>query len=68
MDTIWKAICVFDDQFSITIIVMLHAVLDLTPEQLERHKCMLSSVATDAQVLKHQATSTHSTDKISTTE
>ena len=42
--------------------------LDLTAEQLKRHKCMLSSVATDAQVLKHQAISTHNTDKISTTE
>ena len=36
----------------------------LTLKQLEIHGYILSSVATDALVLKHQAISTHSTDKI----
>ena len=36
--------------------------LHLTPKQLETHGCILSTVATDAQVLKHQAISTHNAD------
>ena len=35
----------------------------LTPKQVEMHECILSTVATDALVLKHQAISTHSADK-----
>ena len=34
----------------------------LTPKQLETHGCVLSVVATDALVPKHQAISTHSAD------
>ena len=36
----------------------------LTHEQLEMHGCMLSTVATDALVLKHQAISMHRAGKI----
>ena len=36
--------------------------LHLTPKQLETHGCILSTVATNAQVLKHQAISTHNAD------
>ena len=36
----------------------------LTPKQLETHGCILSNVATDALVLKHQAISIHSADWI----
>ena len=32
----------------------------LTHKQLETHGCILSTVATDALVLKHQAINTHS--------
>ena len=38
------------------------AVYGLTHKQLEMPGCMLSTVATDALVLKHQALSTHSSD------
>ena len=34
----------------------------LTHKQLEMHRCALSTVATDALVLKHQAISSHSAD------
>ena len=34
----------------------------LTLKQLERHGCVLRTVATDALVLKHQAISIHSAD------
>ena len=37
----------------------------LTHKQLEQHGCILSTVATDALVLKHQAISTHSADECS---
>ena len=36
----------------------------LTHKQLETHGCILSTVATDALVLKHQAISIHSVDQI----
>ena len=36
----------------------------LTHKQLEMHRCILSTIATDALVLKHQAISIHSADKI----
>ena len=36
----------------------------LTHKHLEMHVCILSTVATDAPVLKHRAISTHSADKI----
>ena len=36
----------------------------LNPKQLEIHGCVLSAVATDALVLKHQAISIHSVDSI----
>ena len=38
------------------------AWLALTHEQLEAQRCMLSTVATDALVLKHQVISIHSAD------
>ena len=34
----------------------------LTHKQQEAHGCLLSAVATDVLVLKHQAISAHSTD------
>ena len=37
----------------------------LTPKQLGMHGCVLNTVATDALVLKHQAISIHSADKMS---
>ena len=40
----------------------LHWVL--TDKHLEMHECILSTVATDALVLKHQAISIHSTDQL----
>ena len=36
--------------------------LRLINKQLEMHGCILSTVVTDALVLKHQAISTHSSD------
>ena len=39
-------------------------MISLTPKQLEMHGCLLSTVATDALVLKHQTISNHSADKI----
>ena len=36
----------------------------LTHKQLETHGCILSTVATDALVLKHQAISIYNADKI----
>ena len=36
--------------------------IPLTHKQLEMHGCMLSTVATDALVLKHQVISIHSAD------
>ena len=36
----------------------------LTHKHLETHGCILSTVATDALVLKHQTISTHSADQI----
>ena len=42
---------------------MPHVYL-LTPKQLETNGCTLTTVATDALVLKHQAISTHSSDEI----
>ena len=36
----------------------------LTHKQLEIHGCVISSVATDGLVLKHQAISSHTIDKI----
>ena len=36
----------------------------LTHKQLEMHQCVLSTVATDDLVLKHQAISIHSADSI----
>ena len=38
--------------------------LQLTHKQLEMHASVLSNVATDALVLKHQTTSIHSADNI----
>ena len=37
----------------------------LPPKQLEMHGCVLNTVATDALVLKHQAISIHSANKMS---
>ena len=34
----------------------------LTPKQRERHGCVVSTVATDALMLKHQAISIHNAD------
>ena len=45
----------------------IHTPLDfgeLTHKQLEMHGCVISTVATAALVLKHQAISNHSADKI----
>ena len=39
-------------------------VLTLTLKQLETYGCALSTLATDTLVLKHQAISNHSVDKI----
>ena len=39
-------------------------MISLTPKQLETHGCLLSTVATDALVLKHQTINNHSADKI----
>ena len=39
-------------------------IIYLTPKQLEMHECILSNVAIDALVLKHQGISTHSADEI----
>ena len=39
-------------------------VICSTLKQLEMHGCILSTLATDALVLKHQAISIHSADKI----
>ena len=36
--------------------------LELTHKQLETYGCLLSTVATDALVLKHQGISIHSAD------
>ena len=36
----------------------------LTPKQLEMHGCILSTVSTDALVLKHQGISNHSAHEI----
>ena len=36
---------------------------NLTPEQLETHGCVTSTVATDGLVLKHQVISIHSADR-----
>ena len=38
----------------------------LTPKELEMHVCVLSIVATDALVVKHQAISIHNADRIFT--
>ena len=38
------------------------AVCNLTHEQSETHGCILSTVATDALVLEHQAISIHNAD------
>ena len=38
---------------------MVHQKLRLTHKQLETHVCVISTVATDALVLKHQAISMH---------
>ena len=35
---------------------------DLTPKHQETHGCVVSTVATDALVLKHQAISIHNAD------
>ena len=44
----------------------LHSLLDissmLTLKHRETHECVVSTVATDALVLKHQAISIHNTD------
>ena len=37
----------------------------LTNKQLEMHRCILSTLGTDALLLKHQAISTHSAEKYS---
>ena len=43
-----------------------HVVFEgLTHNQLETHGCILGTVAADALVLKHQAISIYSADKIS---
>ena len=42
-------------------ILLTHHVV-VTHKQLEQHGCVLSTMATDALVLKHQAISTHSAD------
>ena len=39
-------------------------ILPLTHKQLETHGCLLSTVATDVLVLKHQAISIHIADHI----
>ena len=44
--------------------MFLHALYTLTHEHQEMHAFILSTVATDDLVLKHQAISIHSTDKI----
>ena len=40
-----------------------HKLNLLTPEHRETHGCVVSAVATDALVLKHQAISIHNADK-----
>ena len=45
--------------------MQLYFYVSLTHKQLETHGCVLSTVATDALVLKHQAISIHSAEQIS---
>ena len=40
----------------------IYQSLNLTPKHQETHRCIASTVATDALVLKHQATSIHNAD------
>ena len=50
------------------VIVMVNVcsnIILLTPQQLERHGCAFSTVATDALMLKHPAVSIHNADQIS---
>ena len=49
----WQCLCYGSDHNTIS---------HLTHEQLETHGCVLSTVSTDALVLKHQAISIHSAD------
>ena len=57
--TVCVSSCIIFRKSFLTIVVLN---LLLTPKQLEMHGCVLSSVATDDLVLKHQAISTHSAD------
>ena len=41
-----------------------HHINGSSPKELEKHGCVLSTVATDALVLKHQAICIHITDKM----
>ena len=50
----WRIVCVWGPRQG----------YELTHKQLETHGCVISNVATDGLVLKHQAISIHSTDKV----
>ena len=41
---------------------LLKLAIDLTPKNRETHGCVVSTVATDALVLKHQTISIHNAD------
>ena len=50
------------DLCSTSVTALLYANLCLTHKELETHGCVISTVAPDALVLKHQAISIHSAD------
>ena len=43
-------------------VILIISIIKWTHKQLETHVCILSTVATDALVLKHQAISINSAD------
>ena len=43
-------------------LMTIYITEDLTPKHRETHGCVISTVATDALVLKHQAISIHNAD------
>ena len=47
---------------AINALVVQHPLTVLTPKHRDTHGCVVSTVATDALVLKHQAISIHNAD------
>ena len=45
-----------------TALLLFITLMQLTPKHRETHGCVVSTVATDALVLKHQAISIHNAD------